>query len=400
MIYSCDDIEIDTDQFELRRGGVVHKVEPQVFALIELLVSNHGRIVSKDELNQQIWGGRFVSDAVVNSRIRSARLALGDNGTAQRLIRTVRSRGFRFVVEPKVTHSALPALIPRQAAQAEAPKNTEDDLSNGRPSIAVLPFDMMSVGHAYPMIADAIAHETIAELARLRWLFVIARGSSFRFRGRDIDRRTAGSALGVRYLLTGSVAVDGKRCVVSVELSHAEDDQVIWADRIEATMDDLLQLPHAMATQIVAALDLRIPMAEAARTMSVPTENLDVWSSYHRGLWHMYRFNAHDNEIAGHMFDRAIAADSRFARAYAGLSYTHFQNAFMAYSQDKETERNLSRQCAERGMELDALDPFTNLIMGRSALLVRDFENSRSWFERSRNLSPNYAAAIYNSSWG
>ena len=104
--------------------------------------------------------------------------------------------------------------------------------------------------------------------------------------------------------------------------------------------------------------------------------------------------------LRAHMFDRAIAADSRFARAYAGLSYTHFQNAFMAYSQDKETERNLSRQCAERGMELDALDPFTNLIMGRSALLVRDFENSRSWFERSRNLSPNYAAAIYNSSWG
>lgn len=396
MIYRFDDIEIDTDRFELRQGGAVRKVEPQVFALLELLVSNAGRLVTKDELNLRIWGGRVVSEAVVNSRIRSARQAIDDDGKAQRLIRTVHKQGFRFLGEASVEDTAVAAALVSVTPLPGAPPVTKMSGTENRPSIAVLPLQLFSADPRYEMLADAVAHEIIVELSRLHWLFVIARGSSFRFRGPDVDLQAASGILGVRYFLTGSVAIEGGRSVVTVELSHAADSRVLWADRFEGPVDNLLELRLTIAARIVTALELRIPMAEATEAAKLPTANLDSWSAYHRGLWHMYRFNAHDNEIAAHLFGRAIGADPDFARAYAGLSFTHFQNAFVGYTADTETERWRARQYADKSMELDPLDPFANLTMGRAHMLVGDIEGGRTWFERCVELNPNYAFAIYN----
>lgn len=394
MIYRFDDIEVDTDRFELRQGGTVRKVEPQVFALLELLVSNAGRLVTKDELNLRIWGGRVVSDAVVNSRIRSARNAIGDDGKAQRLIQTVHKRGFRFVGEA-VAECTVAAPAPVLPSGAAAPPAEQTGSGDG-PSIAVLPFQLFSADGRHEMLADAVAHEIIVELSRLHWLFVIARGSSFRFRGPDVDLQAAREILGVRYFLTGSVAIDGGRSAVTAELSQAEDGRVLWADRIEGAIDDLLEMRRTVAAHIVTALDLRIPMLEASRAARLPTANLDSWSAYHRGLWHMYRFNAHDNEIAAHMFGRAISTDPDFARAYAGLSFTHFQKAFIGFGKDAAAERRLAREHAEQSMALDPLDPFANLTMGRAHMLAGDIDGGLSWFDRCIELNPNYAFAVYN----
>jgi len=398
MIYKFENIEIDTDRFELRQGGVARKVEPQVFALIELLVANHDRMVSKDELNLRIWGGRVVSEAVVNSRIRSARRALGDDGKTQRLIKTIHNRGFRFVGEPVEERAVSTGYFaPKEHPVATTSIELADSPTlTGRPSIAVLPFQMLSADQRYDMVADAVAHEVIVELSRLHWLFVIARGSSFRFRGPDVDLRAASEVLGARYVLTGSVAIDGRRSTVTVELCHTANCRVLWADRFEGTVDGLQELCLTLATNVVTAIEVRIPMNEASRVVSLPTENLDSWSAYHRGLWHMYRFNAHDNEIAARMFCRAIESDRNFARAHAGLSFTHFQNAFVGYTGDAAAERRLAREHADRSMELDTLDPFVNLTMGRAIMLAGDLDGSVSWFDRSVDLRPNYAFAIYN----
>ncbi len=398
MIYRFDDIEVDTDRFELRRDGAAQKVEPQVFALIEFLVSNHGRMVSKDELNLHIWGGRVVSDAVVNSRIRSARLAIGDDGKTQRLIKTVHNRGFRFVGDPVAENDLLPGAASTSDTGAQAGAGAPPEIADhgGMPSIAVLPFQPLGADPRHDMLPDAIAHEVIVELSRLRWLFVIARGSSFRFRGPDVDLRAASQILGVRYFLTGSIGIEGSRSLVTVELSDAAESRVVWADRFEGAVDELQELRLTIAAQIVTALEFRIPMLEATRAASLPTASLDAWSAYHRGLWHMYRFNAHDNEIATQMFDRALSADRSFARAHAGLSFTHFQNAFIGYARDAERERLLAREYAERSMDLDPLDPFVNLTMGRAVMLAGDLDGAVTWFDRSVELNPNFAFAIYN----
>ncbi len=395
MIYRFDDFELDTDCFELRMAGDARKIEPQVFALLELLISNHVRMVTKDEINLHVWGGRVVSEAVVNSRVRAARQAIGDDGKAQRLIRTVHGRGFRFVgaVTPIGTAGRNPTDLPERMAEAN---EIDETSAAGRPSIAVLPLQVLTPDERYGALGDAVSHEVIVELSRLHWLFVIARGSSFRFREPAVDLAAAGRVLGARYVLTGTIAFYDRTSVVTVELAHAPDGRVVWAERFESPMDDLLQLRLTIAAHIVTAIETRIQMTEAEKAARLPTENLDAWSAYHRGLWHMYRFNRHDNEIAARMFDRAITADRNFARAHAGLSFTHFQNAFVGYAADFAQQRLLARQHAEKSLALDPLDPFANLTMGRSEWLAGNLGACVPWFDRSIDLSPNYAFAIYN----
>jgi TolB-like protein len=260
----------------------------------------------------------------------------------------------------------------------------------------VLPFQSLGGDARYDTLANALSHDVIVELSRMHWMFVIARGSSFRFRGPDTDLGAAARILGVRYLLTGSMAIHDSTSIVTAELSQGCDGQVLWADRFEGSLDDLLELRLTIASRIVSALEVRVAVAEANRAASLPTENLDAWSAYHRGLWHMYRFTRHDNEIAARMFERALDADARFARAHAGLSFTHFQNAFIGYSRDCDAERSSALARAERSLELDPLDPFANLTMGRARWIGGDLEGSLSWYERAVSLSPNYAFAIYN----
>jgi TolB-like protein/DNA-binding winged helix-turn-helix (wHTH) protein/Tfp pilus assembly protein PilF len=399
MIFRFEDIELDSERFELRRGGAVQKVEPQVFALLEFFFSNPDRMISKDELNQRIWAGRIVSDAVVNSRIRSARQAIGDDGKAQRLIKTVHSRGFRFIGVPEVQAPvasdtpAIPVVEVLTAPLAPAPATLPN---TGPPSIAVLPFQALSGEPPHATLADAVAHEIIVELSRLHWLFVIARGSSFQFREADVDLRTVGERLGARYLLTGTMAIEAPRSVVTVELVQAADRQLLWAERFEGPVGDLLGLRSMVAREIVNAIDYRIPIAEASRTAALPTESLDAWAAYHRGLWHMYRFNARDNALARQLFEQATKTDPHFARAHAGLSFTHFQNAFVGYTPDTAAEHRLTREFAERSLALDPLDPFGNLSMGRAEWLDGDLERAFPWYDRCIELNPNYAFAHYN----
>ncbi len=158
-----------------------------------------------------------------------------------------------------------------------------------------------------------------------------------------------------------------------------------------------MHMRSSLAARIVAALEPRIQLSETIAAAKVPTEQLDAWSAYHRGLWHMYRFNGRDNALASALFSRAIDLDPAFARAHAGLSFTHFQSAFIGYTTDVESEQRMARVRAEKGMELDPLDPFVNLTMGRVEWLSGKLEESLAWMERSIALSPNYAFAIYNS---
>ena len=400
MIYSFEKFELDTDRFELRLNGSLRKVEPQVFALLELIVSNHTRMVTKDEINLLVWGGRVVSEAVVNSRVRMARQAIGDDGKAQKLIRTVHRRGFRFVGEVAITNPvAAVQIIETHRGEVAIPQqasSTRASASGERPSIAVLPLQVLTPDERFGTLGDAVSQEVILELSRLHWLFVIARGSTFRFREAGVDIAEVGRILGARYVLTGSIAFYDRTSVVTVELSHAPDGQMIWADRFESPVDDLLQLRSTISANIVTAIETRIQVKEAIEAAKLPTENLDAWSAYHRGLWHMYRFNQHDNAIAARMFNRAVSADNSFARAHAGLSFTHFQNAFLGHSGEPAEQTRLAQLYAEKSMQLDPFDPFVNLTMGRSRWLSGDLDAGLPWLERSIELSPNYAFAIYN----
>lgn len=394
MIYNFEDFELDTDYLELRKFGKSQNIEPQVYSLLELLISNHHRIVSKDEINQHVWAGRIVSDATVNSRIRSARLAVGDNGTDQKFIKTAHNRGFRFIGNP-VSSEYIPAQIHTNESFEQL--NPHDaNKQHGRPSIAVLPMQLLSNDHQYQIFADAISHELIVELSRLHWLHIIARGSSFRFRDTNADVSVIGKLLSVQYILTGSLSILGKMGICTVELHDSHNGEVIWADEFEGPIEDLLILRSKIVPRIVAIIETQIQTNELSSSKTVSTENLDAWAAYHRGLWHMFRFNQHDNAISEQLFKRAVKLDPKFSRAHSGLSFTHFQNAFIGFTRDHDKQRDLAKAQAEIGFELDPFDPFANLTMGRAEMLSGDFDASIPWFDRCLEYRPSYAFAIYN----
>jgi TolB-like protein/DNA-binding winged helix-turn-helix (wHTH) protein len=402
MIYRFDSFELDLATVELRASGVARSVEPQVFALLALLVENRDRLVSRDEIIEKVWDGRVVSDAAVASRVKSARQALGDDGQSQRFIRTIHRQGFRFVAEARVVRaSALQpgdrigdsGVAPGIAAQV----HQLDRLS--RPSVAVLPFRLIGDHARHGALASALPDELITELSRLRWLFVTARGSSFRLQATDVGSRDIGRLLGVRYYVTGTLEVANPRLAVTVELVDAQDDGIVWAERYEGRIDDVHSIREAIRTQVLLALDLHIPMHEAALARLKMPGDLDAWSAYHLGLQHIYRFNRADNATAARLFQRAVTLDPCFARAHAGLSFVHFQAAFMHYTDGIADEIRQARRFAERGLELDALDPFVNFTMGRSYWLEGDLDASLGWLERATSVSPNYAQGIYARAW-
>lgn len=392
MLYRFDAFELDLARFELRADGQVRPVEPQVFALLALLVGNRERLVSRDEIIEKVWDGRIVSDSAIASRVKFARQALGDDGTRQRFIRTIHRHGFRFVAEAKVVGSATATAVPE--ADASLPPGQA-----ARPSVAVLPFRLLGEAGPYAAIADALPHDLIADLARLRWLLVTARGSSFRLRGADADVGEVRRLLDVRYYLSGTVELIGARLAVTVALIDTRDGGIVWAEHFDGAIDDVHQVREDIRAQILSALEIRIPIHEAARARLSTTANLDAWSAYHLGLQHMYRFNRADNAAAAALFERSLKQDPGFARAHAGLSFVHFQTAFMHYSDDRAGEIALSRQFAERGLELDPIDPFVNFAMGRSFWPEGDLDSSLGWLERATSISPHYAQGIYARAW-
>jgi TolB-like protein len=381
MIYQFGPFELDLSTLELRAEGAVRGLEPQVFALLSLLVENRERVVSKDEIIEKVWDGRDVSDAAVSSRVKSARQALGDDGQSQRLIKTIHGKGFRFVAEARVCRA----------------RELQENAS--RPSIAVLPFRISGDGAGCTAIAHGLPDELITELSRLRWLLVTARGSSFRLRACETDILDLGRMLGVRYCLCGTIEVSSPSLVITVELVDTTNGAIVWAERFPGRAGDVHSIREAIRSRVVTALDIQIPVHEAARARLSVTEELDAWSAYHLGLQHVYRFNRGDNSAAARLFEQAVKLDPSFARAHAGLSFVHFQSAFMRYVGDVADEMRQARCCAERGLELDPLDPFVNFTMGRSYWLAGDLESSLGWLERATTISPNYAQGIYARGW-
>lgn len=391
MAWIFGDFRLDPERFELVHSGQRMRLEPQVLALLVHLIRHRDRMVTKEEIADSIWQRRSVSDASIASRIRSARQAVGDDGEAQTVIRTIHGRGFRFVADVQECHFANASVIV-QAVDPAGPLTA-------RPSIAILPFRAGAIPAELAILADAIPHEIIQALSRLRWLAVIARGSSFRFRQSEPDLNLVATALGARYVLSGDLEMRGAGLFITLALVDTSTDEVIWGDRLTGALDAIDDLRARIVMQLISALEIYIPLNEAQAARHIGSEALDAWSNYHLGLQHLYRFTALDNEQAKLHFKRAVTMDPRFARAYAGLSFTSFLDAFLHLSPDITAATEAARRYAERGVELDPLDPFACFTMGRSHWLTNEPGTALDWLARATTLNPNYAQGFYASAF-
>ena len=277
MRFLFGDHVLDTARRELTRGGEQIAAEPQVFDLLVYLLQNRERVVSKDDLLASVWGGRIVSDATLDSRITAARRAVGDSAAAQTLIRTFARKGVRFVGEVREEAQSA-ALAPELTAELGRPELALPD----KPSIAVLPFTNLSGHPEQEYFADGMVEEIITALSRIRWLFVLARNSSFTYKGQAIDVKQVGRDLGVRYVLEGSVRRGGNRVRIGAQLIEAETGAHLWADRFDGSLEDVFDLQDKVASSVAGVIEPALQAAETARSASRRTSDLGAYDLYLR----------------------------------------------------------------------------------------------------------------------
>jgi adenylate cyclase len=309
--YLFEDYALDTDRRELSRGGALVAIEPQVFDLLAYLVQHGDRVVTKDDLFTAVWNGRFVSESALTTRINAVRTALGDDGKAQRLIRTLRGRGTRFVGDVRVSRDAA------SSTTAEAPPTLAFP---DRPSIAVLPFANLSGDPEQAYFADGTVDDIISALSRIRWLFVIARQSSFAYRGRAADIKTISRELGVRYVVEGSVRRSGNRVRITAQLIDAEIDAHIWADRYERDVSDIFALQDEITERIVTAVEPNVRAVEIKRALRKSTDSATAYDLYLRALHALHLQTEEGIKRAEALLCQAIELDPDYAEALGTLT--------------------------------------------------------------------------------
>jgi DNA-binding SARP family transcriptional activator len=283
-------------------------------------------------------------------------------------------------------------------ASAAAPQSSIRPAEAGagaarRASIAVMPFfDRTADSSVRGGLADGLVHDVITRLARLRSLFVIARGTVFALR--CIGAEEAGRMLNVDYVASGWLLRHGARITVTIELAETRTARIIWAEVFDSKLDDTFRVLDEIGDRIVASIASEIEMFERNRAILKPPNSLDAWEAYHRGLWHMYRFTRSDNDRAQHFFEMAVSLDPAFARAYAGLSFTHFQGAFQCWA-EREQAIDRAFETAGQSLIVDDRDPAAHWAMGRALWLRDRRDQSLVELQSAVDLSPNFALGHY-----
>ena len=352
MRYLFDDYVLDPDRRELRRAGDRIELEPQVFDLLEFLIRTRDRVASRDDLLEAVWQGRIVSESTLSSRINAARTAIGDNGTTQRLIRTLLRKGVRFVGDVREEQEQEPKAE-REPVSLQA---AFEDSVVKVPSIAVLPFANMSGEQEDEYFADGMAEEIITGLAQCSGLTVVARNSSFAFRGRSVDVRQIGNELGASYVLEGSVRRSDKRLRITAQLIDARSGGHLWADRFDEDLSDVFELQDRITESVVAVIEPKLLFTEAGRARRQPPQNLDAYDLYLRALSLINEYTAEATAEALHCLDKALEFDPNYAQAMAASACYRALSQFQGWTgqsaepevQGRAAGVGRDRSCSER----------------------------------------------------
>lgn len=390
MRYLFEDYALDTDRRELRRGSDVVRVTAQVFDLLAYLIRNRDRVVSKDELIAAIWDGRIVSDSALTTRLNVVRNAIGDSGEQQRLLKTLPRRGFRFVGAIREDDGRGSPPVGDMAC--EEPRHTPT--LTGKPSIAVLPFTNMSAEPNQEFLGNGIAEDVLTELSKLRWLLVIARNSSFTYKDKAVDVRQVGRELGVRYVLEGSVRQAAGRVRVTGQLIDATTGVHVWGERYDRDLTDIFAVQDEIALAVASAIAPAIVDAERQRAVRKLPESLGAWEAYQRGLWHMTRHNAADNELAATFFQRAIDLDPNYASAYGGLAWSYMAASSVFGVIAIAESCLLSEPLARKAVALDESDAEVRARLALAVFLKGDIEGAIQEAEQALTVNENCADAF------
>jgi TolB-like protein len=374
---------LDIDRRELARGGESIAIEPQVFDLLVYLIENRDRVVTKDNLIETIWNGRIVSQSALTSRINAVRKAVGDSGKDQGLIRTIARKGFRFVGD--VRRAEPDAAAP--ASEKSSPLPLPD-----RPAIAVLPFTNMSGEPEQEYFSDGISEDIITALSKLRWFFVIARNSSFIYKGKPVHLKQVADELGVSYVVEGSVRKEGERVRITAQLNDVVTGSHLWAERYDRDLADVFEVQDEITQAIVAAIEPQLYAAEGFRARRKAPDNMDAWDLVMRALSHYWRVTRQDNVAAQALLEKAIGIDPNYGQALGVLAASHTLGAHMGW-EEMAAAVSVAERAALAAIRADGEDPWAHHALGSVCLFNRRFDDSIAEYTLALRLNPNFALA-------
>jgi adenylate cyclase len=385
-----DAYTFDTDRRELRCRNTVVPLAPQVFDLLDHFLRNRERVVSKDELVTSIWQGRAVTDSALTTRINALRAAVGDDGKNQRLIRTLPRKGFRFVAEVREDVSAR-----FEVDNTAAPESSILALPD-KPSIAVLPLENLTHDPDHEYISDGITEDIVIELSRFSELFVIARNSSFRYKGKAIDVRRIGNELGVRYVLQGSFRRVNGRVRIAAQLVDAVTGVHRWAERYDRDLVDVFAIQDELARAIATVLVAHVNKAEAERALLKPPASWQAYEYFVRGAdilaGYWSTVEVADLYEARRLLGRSLEIDPTFARVCSSLSTTWIIAWRNRLDKDYLDAAALdeAHRLANRAIQLNPNLPHAHASLGVALAWKRQHEAAVGAFEKAVALNPNF----------
>jgi adenylate cyclase len=393
--YLFEEYAFDTDRRELHRGADVVSLAPQVFDLLDYLIRNRERVVSRDDLINAIWNGRIVTEAALTTRLNVARTAVGDSGREQRLIKTLPRKGFRFVG---------PVLEAREPAGAEVADNPVEPPKPAlalpdRPSIAILPFTNLNSDPDQEYFADGIVDDITTALSRDKFLFVIARNSSFVYKGRAVDIKQVGRELGVRYVLEGSVRKAGGKVRITGQLIDAVSGMHLWADRFEGDLSDIFALQDEVTMNVVSAIAPKMFQIEIDLATRRPND-LNAYDLCLRALSHVRSWTRDGSTEALRLLSRALEIDPRYGWAATLAGSCHLRNVNQGWAADPNSEIAEGMRLLRLALSIDGNNGFALSILGKeTAFLCGDFDTAREMVDRAVVCCPSMARAWSERGW-
>jgi adenylate cyclase len=376
---------LDLRRGRLQKAGADIDLRPKSLSLLVYLLENAGRVIGKDELVNAVWPNITVSDDSLTQCMKDIRKALGPD--ADGLVRTVLRRGY------VIDEDHVRRIEDRGTAPAE------DRALSDTPSIAVLPFENLSGDPTQDYFADGMVDEITTALSRMRWLFVIARSSSFAYKGHPDEVMRASRELGVRYVLTGSVRKAGEHIRLTGQLIDSPSGKTIWANRYDGTMADIFDLQDRITESVVGAIQPSILSAEIERSRRKRQESLAAYDYVLHAFPLVWSLGRTQNEAAGALLDRAIAIEPTYPLALSLLAWCHEQRAVYNWTETPVSSRNEGLRLAEKAATLSNDDPMVLAVLGAAHSFARDYDVADAHLQRARTLDPNSAWVWMRSAW-
>jgi TolB-like protein len=383
-----EDFSMDIGAAELRQDATLLQLEPQVFDLIHFLALNAGRVVSRDEIIDAVWGGRIVSDASISTRINAARKVLGDDGKSQRLIKTVQKRGFRFVPEAVIGE---PDTGIRSAEISSSKLVDRDAGVPDRPSIVILPFENLSDDPQQAYLADGLRIDIQNALVKVSGVFLIAAGSANAVR--DLAPQDAAEKLGIQYALEGSVRRAGDQLRISVQLTDYRLGQILWSDQFDRDVEETFQVLDQITAKVLTAVNAKLVMGEQAKVWNRVLGDLKSLETFYQGINEFFKMNGEALRLARYRFEKIHELHPELSIGPTWIALTHWYDFQRGWTDDADQSRKLAQSWAESAVTMEDADGQAHTVLSHVYLLDRRFEDALEMGQNAVKNRPNCAHA-------